>query len=45
MSSKIPQNSSFTVPSEIDEEIEMFIEYGEDSYQLFEVTDYKSLCQ
>lgn len=45
MSDKISQNSSFTIQSEMDEDIEIYIEYELDNYQLFEVTDYKSLCQ
>jgi hypothetical protein len=32
MSDKISQNSSFTVPSEMDEDIEIFIEYEKENY-------------
>ena len=40
MFSEISQNSSFTVPSEMDEDIEVYIEYESETYPLDEVTDY-----
>jgi hypothetical protein len=40
MFSEISQNSSFTVPSEMDEDMEVYIEYESETYPLDEVTDY-----